>query len=80
MTSRVEPLAISWQTLHLPQGVGVGTPVEIQLRDLAKILALEVLPVPLGPVNRYAGAMRCCRMALVRVWAIASWPTNSANV
>lgn len=34
------------------QGVTVG-PLS-QLMDLARILAEEVLPVPLGPVKRYA--------------------------
>ena len=40
------------QTSQTPQGVAVGFPVVKQFKDLAKILALEVFPVPLGPVKR----------------------------
>ncbi|CAB4767849.1 unannotated protein [freshwater metagenome] len=38
-----------WQT---PHGVGVG-PLS-QFKDLAIIRALDVLPQPLGPLNKYA--------------------------
>jgi hypothetical protein len=37
---------------HTPHGLGVG-PFS-QFRDLAIILALDVLPHPLGPLNKYA--------------------------
>ena len=35
----------------------VGELLFMQLSDLARILALEVFPVPLGPLKRYAGAI-----------------------
>jgi hypothetical protein len=40
------------QLEHSPQGVAVGFLLFKQLRDLARMRAVEVLPVPLGPVNR----------------------------
>ena len=43
---------ISLQLAHSPQGCTVGP--FIQFNDFAKILAVEVFPVPRGPVNRYA--------------------------
>ncbi len=52
MTSLQLPLVISTQSSHLPQGLGVG-PCS-QLRALARSLADEVLPTPLGPQKRYA--------------------------
>jgi hypothetical protein len=64
----------------LPQGLGVGWSELRQLSDFAMIRALEVLPVPLAPVNRYAGAIRLVFKALLRVCAIASCPTRSAKI
>ena len=52
ITSRAAPLAIAKQASHLPQGLAVGLLLFKQFNDFAKILALEVLPVPLGPVNK----------------------------
>ena len=43
---------ISIQFSQTPQGVIVGP--SLQFKDFAKIRAVEVLPVPLGPVKRYA--------------------------
>lgn len=39
-------------TSQVPQGVAVGWGELRQLRDLARIRALEVLPVPRGPQKR----------------------------
>lgn len=76
VTSKDMPLVIPMQELHLPQGLLVGKSPLVQLRDLAKIRALEVFPVPLEPVNKYAGAMRLVEIALVSVSEIAPCPTN----
>ena len=50
MTSGEIPWAISRQLVQVPHGSIVGP--FLQLTDLAKILALEVLPQPLGPVKK----------------------------
>ena len=52
ITSIEELFAISRQLEHFPQGVTVGP--SLQLRALARIRAVEVLPHPRGPVNKYA--------------------------
>ena len=41
---------MSWQLSHTPQGWIVGP--FLQFRDFARILAVDVLPVPRGPVNK----------------------------
>src|SRR5580704_11530246 len=41
--------------------------------------AMVVLPVPRGPQNRYACAMRFWVMALASVCVTCSWPTTSTN-
>src|SRR6056300_1438995 len=46
------PVASSLQLGHLPHGLSVG-PFS-QFRQRARILALVVLPQPLGPENKYA--------------------------
>ena len=43
-----------------------------QFKDFAKILALDVLPVPLGPENIYAGAIRLLIKACFNVAVIGS--------
>ena len=40
------------QVEQVPQGVAVGPSWLRQLRDLARMRAVEVLPVPRGPQNR----------------------------
>ena len=52
ITSRAVPAAIVVQSSQLPQGSGVGPSLLWQLSDRARILALEVFPVPRGPLNR----------------------------
>jgi len=59
--------------------------VEVHLRAAGAIEAFGkdagdgLLPVPRGPQNRYACAMRFCLMALLSVSVTCSWPTTSAN-
>ena len=50
---------------HIPHGSGVG-PFS-QLSAFARIRAVLVLPVPRGPVNRYACATRSSAIAFVSV-------------
>ena len=51
------PSVICLHKSHLQQGVIVGWSNAWQFRDFANILALDVFPVPLGPLKRYAGAI-----------------------
>src|SRR3954453_8127422 len=76
-TSRDVPFAIVTQTLQTLSGFGVGPCT--QLRLFARIRASDVLPVPLGPANRYA--CRSCpeEIAFFSVRTIASWPTTSSK-
>ena len=37
---------------HFPHGFGVGCSDDRQFNDFANILALDVFPVPLGPLKR----------------------------
>ena len=52
ITSSAVPAAIVMHSSQVPQGSGVGPSLLRQLRERARIRALEVLPVPLGPLNR----------------------------
>ncbi len=52
ITSVEFPAVISLHEEHTPQGYAVG-PCS-QLRAFARILAEEVFPTPLGPLNKYA--------------------------
>jgi len=79
ITSNAEPFAIPRHTSHTPQGSAVGTLLAKQLSDFAKMRALDVFPVPRGPVNKYAGAILLVRTALLNVVAIASCPTSCAK-
>ena len=49
--SRALPSVICLHKSHLQQGVIVGWSNAWQFRDFANILALDVFPVPLGPVS-----------------------------
>src|SRR5215813_6404118 len=60
--------AISWQDGQVLSGVIVG-PFS-QLRPLARIRAMGVLPTPRGPEKRYAWPIRSIRMAFCRVCTI----------
>ncbi len=72
ITSRDVPKEIVLQVSQLPHGVVVGCWLDRQFKERARILALEVLPVPLGPLNKYAGAIRFEINACFRVDAIDS--------
>src|ERR687898_1308966 len=62
---------------HSPHGSGVG-PFS-QFSDRARIRALEVLPHPRGPENRYAWCTRSFASARVSGPVTWSCPTTSAN-
>src|SRR3954451_17518469 len=63
---------------HFPHGVSVGPPFW-QFSEAARILAMDVLPVPLQLTNRYACGARSCSIALESVRTTCSWPATSAN-
>jgi hypothetical protein len=50
------------------------------LRDFANILALDVFPVPLGPLKRYAGAIFFVNSACLSVMDINFCPTSSSKL
>ena len=52
ITSRALPAAIEVQSSQVPQGSGVGPSLATQLSERARMRALEVLPVPRGPLKR----------------------------
>src|SRR3954471_7746465 len=78
MTSIEVALAIDTQDSQTPQGVVVGP--WTQFRQAARILAIDVFPVPREPTNRLAWWTLPCSTALDRVRTTCSWPTTSANV
>src|SRR4051812_19782381 len=58
ITSMSSPRAIDWHESHFPHGVVTGLSDDWQFRHLARMRAVEVLPVPRVPQNRYAWASR----------------------
>src|SRR5947208_15623754 len=78
MTSIEVALAIDTHDSQTPHGVVVG-PFS-QFRQAARILAIEVLPVPREPTNRLAWWTLPCSTALDRVRTTCSWPTTSEKV
>src|SRR3954447_12146121 len=80
MTSRLPaPLGASaTHDSHSPQGSGVG-PFS-QLSERARMRALEVLPQPRGPLNRYAWLIRPLRSACRSGSVTCSCPLTSAKV
>src|SRR3954468_2461517 len=78
MTSIEVALAIATQDSHRPHGSVVGP--STQFRQAARILAIEVLPVPREPTNRYAWWTLPCSTALRSVRTTCSWPTTSSKV
>ena len=52
ITSSAVPAAMVVHNSQLPQGSGVGLSLLWQLSERARMRALEVLPVPRGPLNR----------------------------
>src|SRR5688572_29581776 len=78
ITSSDVAVAIARQDSHSPHGVTVG-PLT-QFSDAARIFAIDVLPVPREPTNRYAWWTRSFSIALRSVRTTWSWPTTSSNV
>src|SRR5918999_2112175 len=78
MTSIDEPSAMATHEAHTPHGFGVG-PFS-QLSALARMRAVLVLPVPRGPVNRYACATRSSFIAFASVLVTCSCPRISPKV
>src|SRR5688500_10144137 len=77
ITASQGALAIATHASHSPHGVAVGP--FTQLSDAARIFAIDVLPVPREPTNRYAWWTLPCSIALRRVRTTWSCPTTSAN-
>src|SRR3954454_22630948 len=78
MTCSDVAAAIATHDSHVPHGSIVGACS--QFRPPAGILAIDVLPVPREPTNRYAWCTLPCSTALRRVRTTCSWPTTSAKV
>ena len=76
-TSIDEPLVIATQAPQVLSGVGVG-PCS-QFSALARIRAIEVLPVPRGPAKRYAWRTCPPAIAFFSVLTTASCPTTSSK-
>src|SRR5262249_26767185 len=79
MTSRDEPVVISWHELQLLQ-VSLCGDRFLQFKALAKIRASVVLPVPCEPQKRYACAILPLLRAFLSVWTMGSCPNTSINV
>src|SRR5215216_6156500 len=77
ITSSDVALAIERQDSQTPHGVMVGP--FTQFSDAARIFAIDVLPVPREPTNRYAWWTLSCPIALRSVRTTCSCPTTSAN-
>src|SRR6516225_2671961 len=78
MTLKELPEVISrhWRhSLHGSPSLGL-----LQLTVLASRRAVLVLPVPLGPVKRYACFTLSLLRAFLSVRIIGSWPTRSSKV
>ena len=71
------PFAIATHALQALSGVGVGPCA--QLSALARMRAIEVLPVPRGPAKRYACRTWSRAIAFFSVRTTASWPTTSSK-
>src|SRR5687767_5244243 len=80
ITSMSSPRATPRHESHAPHGCVVGPLLFRQLRLLARMRAIEVLPVPRVPQNRNAWAIRSDSIARLSVRATWSCPTTSSNV
>jgi hypothetical protein len=78
ITSSDVASAIERQESHVPHGEIVGP--RTQFSDAARIFAIDVLPVPREPTNRYAWWTLSCSIALRKVRTTCSCPTTSAKV
>src|SRR5690348_3536720 len=74
------PRAMPWQDSHLPHGLVVGLSLLSQLSALARMRAIDVLPVPRVPQKRNACAIRPLSIARLSVLATWSCPTTSSKV
>ena len=80
ITSRKFPLFIDLQgehSLHISKVGSFLFPSETQLRALAIILAVVVLPTPLIPVKRKAWANLPLLREFLKVFTSVSWPMSS---
>ena len=80
ITSRKFPLFIDLHgehSLHISKVGSFLFPSEMQLRALAMILAVVVLPTPLIPVKRKACANLPLLRELLKVFTRVSWPMSS---
>src|SRR5205823_5235067 len=73
------PRAIARQDSQTPHGLVVGALNFSQFSALARMRAMEVLPVPRVPVKRKAWATRPDSMARLSVCATWSCPTTSSK-
>src|SRR6476469_4457337 len=73
-TSSEVPFEIATQAWQVLSGVVVGPSTQLTL--LARMRAIDVLPVPRGPANRYACRTWSCSSAFRSVRTTASWPTT----
>ena len=72
ITSSDVPFAIAVATGRVGSKSALGPPSAFIA--LARIRAIDVLPVPRGPANRYAWRTWSCSIALRSVRTTASWP------
>src|SRR5918993_4627193 len=77
ITSSELPFVIAWQTWQVLSGLGVGP--FVQFSALARIRAIEVLPVPLGPAKRDAWRTWSAAIAFRSVRTIGSWPRSEEH-
>ncbi len=70
------PSRIATQAAQWSHG-SPSSPRSRQLMALARMRAVDVLPVPRGPTRRYAWTRRSVATARRRVLTMASWPTTS---
>ena len=78
ITSSDVPVAIVTQALQTLSGVGVGPCA--QLSAFARMRAIDVLPVPRGPANRYACRTWSAAIAFVSVRTTAFLPDHLVEV
>src|SRR5688572_19225009 len=76
ITSSARPSRMETQAPQASHG-SPSAPRAVQLMALARMRAVDVLPVPRGPTNRYAWASRSPVTARRSVVKIGSWPTSS---
>ncbi len=78
ITSLIELFSIPRQISHSLHGFSAGACS--QLTAFAIIFAIEVFPVPRGPLNKYACAILLFFKAFLKVLVICSCPAISSKV